>query len=164
MALSRHEGDLQVTGNFVSKTMSLPAGCVEADDIEANAGIEASKLQHRHQPTFAQPNTAAADETRMVHVVYGTTGSIIAFKAGSIAKAVGDAITTVDLKVNGASVLSAVITLDNANTNRVAESGTVLTPALVVGDVIEVVVDGTIGTGTLPTGVFASVVINEDAQ
>lgn len=161
MAQSRFEGDVHVAGAFSCKTFAPPAGSVTSASIKTDAGVESTKLQHRFQPTCAQPNTAAADETRVAHVVYGATGSIVAFSAGSIAKAVGDATCTVDLKVNGTSVLSAPITLDNANTNRVAEAGTVTTPALVAGDVVEVVIDGTIGTGTLPTGVFACVTLTE---
>ena len=38
------------------------------------------------------------------------TGVTLAFKAGSIAKAVGDSTVTVDLKKNGTTVLSAPIT------------------------------------------------------
>lgn len=161
MAQSRFEGDVHVAGALSCKTFSPPASSITNTAVKADAGISATKLEHRFQLVAAQANTAAADETRVIHVVYGATGSIVAFKAGSIAKAVGDAITTVDLKVNGSSVLSAVITLDSANTNRVAESGTVSTPALVAGDVLEIVIDGTIGTGTLPTGVFAQVTLTE---
>jgi hypothetical protein len=161
MAQSKFEGDFYVTGDLSSKTFSPPAGSITNTAIRANAGVSATKLEHRFQSVVAQPNAAAVDETRVVHVVYGATGSIVAFSAGSIAKAVGDATCTVDLKVNGSSVLSAPIALDNANTNRVAEAGTVSTPALVAGDVLEVVIDGTIGTGTLPTGVFAQVTLTE---
>jgi len=161
MAQSRIEGDVYITGSLGSKTFSPPDASITNASVKAAAGISATKLEHRFQRVLAQANTAAADETRVVHVVYGATGAIVAFSAGSIAKAVGDAITTVDLKVNGSSVLSAVITLDSANTNRVAEAGTVTTPALVAGDVLEVVIDGTIGTGTLPTGVFAQVTLTE---
>lgn len=161
MAQSRLEGDLNVAGSITCRTFSPPAGSILNAAVKADAGIEATKLQHRFQPVVAQPNTAAADETRVAHVVYGASGAIVAFAAGSIAKAVGDATCTVDLKVNGATVLSTPITLDNANTNRLAEAGTVTTPALVAGDVLEVVIDGTIGTGTLPTGVFAQITLTE---
>ena len=163
MTLSRIEGDVYVAGNLASKTLGVPAGSVRDASVAALAGIDATKLQHRHQVTVAQPNTAAADETRAVHRVYGAAGSVVAFHAGSIAKCAGDATVTVDLRKNGVSILSSVITLDSGNTNRVAEAGTISTASLVAGDLLEVVIDATIGTGTLATGVFATVVVTEDA-
>lgn len=164
MAQSRHEGDFYVAGALTCKTFTPPAGSVTNTSVKADAGIESTKLQHRFQQVVAQPNTAAADETRVAHVVYGASGTIVAFSAGSLAKAVGDATCTVDLKKNGTSVLSAPITLDSGNTNRVAEAGTVTSTSLVAGDVLEVVIDGTIGTGTLPTGVFAQVTLTESGN
>lgn len=163
MAMSQLEGDVRVGGNLSCKTFTPPSSCIRNASIEALAGVSATKLEHRHQLTFAQANTAATDETRAVHVVHGTTGTITAFRAGSIAKAVGDATCTVDLLKNGVSALSSVITLDSGNTNRVAEDGTISTPSLAEGDLLEIVIDGTIGTGTLPTGVYASLVVTEDA-
>lgn len=161
MAQSRIEGDVYVVGALSSKTFAPPAGSITDAAIKASAGIDATKLQHRFQKTHSQANTAAVDETRAVHVVYGATGAIVAFSAGAIAKAVGDAVCTADLKVNGTSVLSAPISLDSGDTNRVAVAGVISTPALVAGDLLEVVIDGTIGTGTLPTGVFCQVTLTE---
>lgn len=162
---SRHEGDHHFTGAVtIGGTLAVPANSVGDNAIPAGAGISATKLEHRHQITYAQPNTAATSETRAIHVVYGATGTTLAVKAGSIAKAVGDATVTVDVKKNGTTILSGVITLDSGNTNRVAESGTVSVPGLVAGDLLEIVTVATIGTGTLPTGVFVNVVIDEDPQ
>lgn len=149
--------------SFNDSILSLPNSCVDNANVEAAADIAYSKLEHLHVITNAQPNTAAADETRAIHVVYGATGTLKGFAAGSIAKAVGDATCTVDLKKNGSSVLTAVITLDSGNTNRVAEAGTLASTSVVAGDLLEVVVDGTIGTGTLPTGVFWTVRLSEKA-
>lgn len=164
MAQTRIEGDVYVTGALGAKTLSPPAGSIANAAVAALAGIDATKLEHQHRIGWSQANVTAAAETRVVYVCYGTTGTILAFVAGSIAKAVGDSTVTVDLRKNGTTVLSAVITLDNANTNRVAEAGTISVPGLVAGDVLEVVVAVTAGTGTLPTGLFAAVTLEEDAQ
>lgn len=164
MALSRHEGDLHITGNLSAKTVQLPAGTVDNADIEAAAGIDASKLEHRHQITAAQPKTTAADETRVIHVVYGATGTVLAFRAGSIVANIGDSTVTVDLKKNGSSILTAPITLDSGDSAYAKVAGTIDTPGLVAGDVLEVVIDATVGTGTLATGVFCELVLNEDAE
>lgn len=163
--MGRLDEDLHVNGTFTCKAMAAPAGSITAAAIAAAAGIPATKLQHQHELTFGQPNTTAATETRVVHVVYGTTGSILAFKAGSIGVCAGAATITVDLKKNGTSVLSSPITLNSGNAARVAVAGTLSgSPTLAAGDVLEVVVTATAGGGTLGTGLFASVVLTEDAQ
>lgn len=161
---NRIEGDFHVNGNFSAKTMTLPDGNVTNAKVASGADLGAEKMEHLHVLTGAQPNTAAADETRAVHVVHGATGTILAFEAGSIAIAVGDATCTVDLKKNGTTVLTAPITLDSSSANRVAQAGTLSVTSLVDGDLLEVVVDGTIGTGTLPTGVYWSVKLKEKYQ
>lgn len=160
----RVDGSMQVTGRLTAQFLDVPAETITNAMVSSSAGIEAEKLEHQHQVTYGQPNTASADETRVLHVVRGAIGEALAFVAGSIAKAVGDAVCTLDLKKNGSSILSSVITLDSANTNRVAEAGTILSSSLVAGDVLEVVIDGTIGTGTLPTGVFCSLTLREAAD
>lgn len=159
---NRVEGNLTITGRCSPQYLDIPANTVIDDDVSGSADIAAEKLEHYHQKTYSQANTAAADETRMLHVAMAA-GEVLAFEAGSIAKAVGDATCTVDLKKNGSSILSAVITLDNANTNRVTEAATIASAAYVDGDVFEVVIDGTIGTGTLPTGVFCCAKFQEKA-
>lgn len=160
----RIEGDVIITGTLVPAALNIPSATVLNASVQAAAGISASKLEHQHQKSYGQANAAASDETRVIHVVHGATGEILEFEAGSIAKAVGDSTVTVDLQVNGVSVLSAVITLDNANTNYVAEAGTISSADLADGDVLTIVIDATVGTGTLPTGVFCSVKLREDAD
>lgn len=162
MAQSKIEGDVRVTGNISCSTLTIPAGAVRNASIEEVAGIEATKLEHKYEPVFAQPNTTATAETRAVHLVHGASGQVLAFKAGCIAKCVGDSTITVDLKKNGSSMLTGVITLDSGDTNRVAVAGTISgAGTLAVGDLLEITVAVTAGTGTLGTGVFASVELTE---
>ncbi len=77
---------------------------------------------------------------------------------------VGDATITVDLKVNGVSVLTAAITLDNGQSARELVAGTIDTDSLSADDVIEVAVTVNAGTGTLGKGVFAYVDLHEDVN
>lgn len=159
MAQTVVASDLYVNGQLAARTMSIPNGAVDNTAVEAAAGIEASKLEHRFQIVYCQDQIAYADQ-RVVHVVHGATGDIIAFKAGSVGVCTSSATMTVDLLVNGSSVLSSAIVLDSSNTTRVVEAATVSSTALVVGDVLEVsvAVSGT----TLGNGLFAVVVMNED--
>lgn len=151
-----------MNGQLAAKTMTLASGTVTALSVAAAAGIEATKLQHQHQPVYCQDQIAYAD-TRVLHVAYGD-GTTVAFKAGIVTAFVGDATATVNLHKNGVSVLSSAITLDNANTARVVEAGTINTTSYVAGDVFEVVVTVNAGTGTLGKGLFCHAVLREDAQ
>lgn len=163
-APNRITGDTEFTGTVTfTRAVSLPDSTVTNADVVTAAGIDASKLEHRRAIGYSQPNTAATTETRTIHVVYGTSGTLLQFAAGSIAKAVGDSTVTVDLKKNGSSVLSAVITLDSGNTNRVLETGTISNTSVAADDWLEIVITATVGTGTLPTGVFVQLVLDEDA-
>lgn len=164
MATSRFEGDFHVAGNLGCKTFTPPLNCIKNASIEADAGIDADKLEHRFTRGWSQPNTTATAETRTIHVVYGATGNVVAFRAGSIAKCVGDSTVTVDLKKNGSSILTSVITLDSGNTNRVVEAATISSASLAVGDWLEIVIAISAGTGTLATGVYAEAIIDEDAN
>jgi len=149
--------------------ITLPGSSVGNDDIEAGAGVEAEKLEHHHSITGNQPNTTATTETRVIHVVYGTTGDVLAFEAGTIVACIDDSSDdsvniTLDLLKNGVSILVAVIDLDENDTARIVQEAAIDTAGLVDGDVLEVVIVATAGTGTLGTGLFYTLRLNEDAQ
>jgi hypothetical protein len=140
----------------------LTAGSVMDADISPGASLDPTKMRHQYAPTYSQPLSTATTETRIIHVVKGATGSIVAFRAGSVTVAVGAATVTIDLKKNGTTCLSAVITLDTGNTVYVVEEAALSVTALAAGDVLSIVITATAGGGTLPTGVFAQVVTRED--
>lgn len=163
MAQGRVESDLYVNGRLTPKTFDCPSGAIANAGVSASAGIVATKLQHQYAKVYAQPNSASTTVTQAIHVCYGATGTIIAFEAGSIVAATGNATHTVDLKINGSSALSAVITLDSGNTARVVEAATITSADLVAGDLLEIVTVATVGSGALPTGFYCQAVIREDA-
>jgi len=153
----------QFRGTVVFLDLKPNDGSIKKEHVEAGAGIEASKLEHQHRAVYAQESaTSAADEARTVHVVHGTAGTLLAFKAGSVVANIGDSEIAVDLLVNGVSVLTAVITLDSGDAAYAVVAGVIDDDTLSAGDVIEVSVDGTVGTGTLGKGVFAYVDLEED--
>jgi hypothetical protein len=160
----RIEGDAYVAGSLTARTNTPSDLAVTNAHISATAAIEASKLQHQFKKVVSQDeNTNAFDEGYVIHVVHGTTGTVTAFQAGSVARATGTDTCTVDLHKDGASILTGLITLDSANAHYTPEAGTINSGAVVAGDVLEVIFDATAGDGTLPTGVYASMVIVEDA-
>jgi len=141
----------------------LNAGCVGDEQVSPTAGIKATKLEHQHRAAYAQESdTTAAAETRVVHVAHGTSGALKSVKAGCVVPCVGDATITVDLKVNGASVLVSTIGLSSSQSARELVAGTIDTDTLSAGDVVEIAVTVNAGTGTLGKGVFAYVDVHED--
>lgn len=159
------DGDLLVRGKANFASLNIPAGTVTDAMIEALAGIAASKLQHVHRKEFAQGSASnAAAATQVIHVVIGTTATVMSVKAGAVVPAIGAATATVDIKHNGTSILSSAITLNSSQTARQLVSATISTPALAAGDVLEIVITAAAGGGTLAQGVFAVVDIFEDAQ
>ncbi len=160
---NRIVGDLQVTGNLSSGSMTIADSAVTNAKVAAAAGIEASKLQHQYIQKYSQPNTTATAVTQAVHVATGA-GVVESFAAGSIAACTGDATITVDLKKNGTTMLTAVITLDSANTAYVAEAGAISGGGTyAAGDVLTIVVTVNAGTGALATGLFAAACLREAA-
>ncbi len=158
--------DLNVLGTIsCGQGLNAPSNCIAATSIKANANIPCSKLQHRHQKQWANGlSTATAINQQVVlHVVKGATATWIELKAACVTKPVGAATVTVDILKNGASIASPVITLDNSVTNYTMVSMAAITGGgFLVGDVIELKFVATAGGGTLPLGVFAQLVIDED--
>ncbi len=164
--MSRIEDDLTVGGTLTPKNMNLPAGSVTNAAVAAAAGLSASKLEHQHQPCYAQESdTTAAAEDFVLHVIRGVTGQVTAFDAGCVVANIGAAVVTVDLHKNGATVLTAAITIDSGDAAYAIVEGTIdpNEEDLVVDDVLEVIVTVAAGGGTLGKGAFAQAVIVEDA-
>ena len=161
MATTVIESDVLIRGALVAESFTSPAQSVSADAIKTSANVPADKLESRIYSSHSQPNSAATTETRPLFVARrpGTVNSVL---AGSIAKAIGDSTVTVDVKKNGTTILSAVITLDNANTARLGEAGTISDADFVADDWFEVVITATAGSGTLPTGVFVQMESDQD--
>jgi hypothetical protein len=154
--------DLYIDGAFSARTMSLANGSVTDATVAAGANISPAKLQRRLQRGYAQESaTIAAAESRVIHTVFGTDGTVQQIDIGCVVPAVGDSTATVNVKKNGVSILSAAITLNNANAARVSAHPTISDTALAVGDVLEVTITISAGTGTLPKGVYCQVTLDE---
>ena len=119
--------------------------------------IEVTKLKHQYVKGWGQAHgTASTDERRVIHVARAA-GTVAAVEAGVVVAAAGDSTVTVDVRKNGTTILSAPISLDNGDAAFAEVAGVVSVADYVAGDVFEVVIDATVGTGTLPQGVYASV-------
>lgn len=152
------KGDVTFRG-----ALNAPDNCIGDAQVSAANPLATEKLEHQHRPIYCQESdTTAAAETRVVHVVHGATGTLQTVKAGCVVANQSGAIVDVDVLVNGASVLAAAIEIDDADAAYALVAGTIDTPALTVGDVIEVDVAVTAGGGTLGKGVFCYLDVDED--
>jgi hypothetical protein len=158
------QNDLHVTGALTCGSFSVPAGTLTNAGVNASAAIATTKMVHRYMKTYAQESaTAATDEKRVVHTVYGATGTILAFECGAVVACVGAATLDFDCLVNGASILTAVVRVDSGDAAYAILAGTIDTAALEDGDVIEIHIDQTTGGGTDGKGAFATVIFDEVA-
>jgi hypothetical protein len=162
--------DLYVNGTLTPKGLNPPAQCIGPLAIVSPAqpgqGLPAAGVIHRHEKNYSQEGaTNAATETRVLHVVYGSTGTIIGFHAGAVVVLTGNDTCTLDLKKNGTTILTAVVSLASSDTVYVVKPAAGFTStALVAGDVLTVTVTATHNAGALPKGVFCRVTLDEDAQ
>lgn len=154
--------DVYVDGNLHSKSRSYPAGSIGNAAIAENAGLSPQKLDHEHRKHYAiESATISPSASISLHTVIGAQGIIRAFRVGNIVKAVGDATCTVNLKKNGTTVLSAVITLNSSSPNYTPVAGAITDPGVVAGDVLEATLVSTAGSGTLPKGVYCELSVIE---
>jgi hypothetical protein len=155
-------GDYQHTGAHTFEVAPVvPAGSFGDTQIGSTSPIDALKLKHQYAPKLAQAHgTAAATERRVCHVAK-SAGSVASIEAGPVVAAIGDSTVTVDLRKNGSSVLTSPISLSSANAAYAKVAGAISSAAYVSGDVFELVFTATVGTGTLPQGVWAEPVFRE---
>ena len=97
-------------------------------------------------------------------MVHGTAGTIKAVKAGCVVACTLTATVTVDLHVNGASVMVAPIEIDSADAAYALVAGVIDDDVLAAGDVLEIVVTIATPTGVIGKGVFVYVDIFEDVD
>lgn len=170
---TRLEGDLYVTGNINSLTLSIPDGTIVDADVSASANISASKLE-RHQSVdvelFAEGATVVALPSRLLHITRGTTGQSLAFEG--MVHTVASATTQLcylDLQKATASttfvsILSAPITFASSDAVRTPKAGTISNAAMTDGDVFRSVVTVTGSTANFFAGLNATLTYSERYQ
>lgn len=163
--MNTFDGPINVKGSISAEKINYPAKGIRDAAIDDTADIDAAKLQHQFQPGYAQEsNTTAASESRVIFVVQGALAQALEFVAGSVVACLGDSTITVDCLKNGTTILSAPITLNSSNTARVAAEAAVVVDDAVEGDVFEISISVSAGTGTLGKGVFARLKLRQKAD
>lgn len=157
-------GDVTFAG-----TSNIKDGSITDAKVSPGAAIDASKLDHQYAIMLSQATgTASTDETRIVHIATGAGKLVAAYAVADVA-CIGDSTITIDVKKSTsggafATLLNAVITLDSGDAAKTKVDGVPAgTATYAAGDVIEIVIDATAGTGTLGQGVCAVAYLREAA-
>lgn len=145
-------------------SIQLPSECVGNADIEEDAGIEASKIEHPIRHTYAQAMGAVVASVTKVGVhISRATGTIVSFEAALTQANVGAATVTVDLKKNGTTCLTGAISFSSADANYAVKAGTLSVTTFDDDDVFELTIVATAGGGTLAQGLTVHTQLYEDA-
>lgn len=160
-------GNLRVGGRLTCQYVTLPNDAIVDAWVASDAAIAASKVVHNFAIRHSQNEAAVvADETVGVHVARAA-GVLKSVEVVITKTAIsGDSTVTVDVKAGNAgtgyaTVLSAVATVDNSTALRTPVTPTITTEDYADGDSFIVVIDATVGTGTLPTGLVVTLFFEE---
>jgi hypothetical protein len=150
-------------GKIITQQIILDAGDVKNEHISESTEVDADKLQHLYKPgtnfDLAIGSTVATRE-EIVFVASGP-GLIRAFSCLlNINGTTGD--SDFDLKVNGSSVLTAVVNQDNADADKGVKDGVINSSALVAGDIVSIAV--TRNSSHDGTGPYAWAEVEEGAN
>ncbi len=134
----------------VAGTLSLNSGAVTDQLFSSASGdvLTAAKMQHVYKALTAMGFAIAGTPTTREEVVFVASGSgtILFFKAGLVATGSVTSITF-DLKKNGSSILTSVITVTNANSNRQIQDAAISNNAFVDEDVFSIAMTVSTSTG-----------------
>lgn len=138
----------------------VAAFSITSQDVSPTADLPSSCVRHIFKPStdfgLSTVSTPVAAD-KMVYVASGV-GTIKGFH-GLVNESGSSASITMDLKKNGASILSAPITITNSTGDMVPVDGVLTSTALTSDDVLTVVLAVSSSTGM--QGPFAWVVIEE---
>lgn len=163
MAIDYGTNDITTSGigYFGGLVLSGGSGFITNSMVATGAAIDSTKLKHRFNKTYAQPNTTATTERKTIHTV-DVAQTIVSFRAGSVVANGGAATVSIRLKKNGTNIDTAALVLDNTNTAFIFRNAAGFTSTtLVASDVVEVDITATAGGGTLATGVFCELVVKD---
>lgn len=146
----------------ITGPITLDSGQVLDTHIGSSAAIDADKMQHVYKgfTNFGLEYNAAPAAKVFVAGVATQTGTIRGFHCGCYDTGTSSSITF-DLKKNGTTCLSAVVTVTNAETDRVTYDGTLTVTTLAADDVLTIHLATSSTTGM--TGPYAWVDWEENA-
>ena len=144
----------------ITGTIQLDAGSVEDQHISSGTRIDADKQQHLYRASTNFDLAIGATPVAREDIVFvcEVAGTIRQFAA--LCNDTGTAASvTFDLKKNGTTVLSSVVTITNATGDKAVIDGTLSATTLAVGDVLSIALAVSSSTGM--QGPFAYCTIEE---
>jgi hypothetical protein len=144
----------------ITGTIQLDAGSVEDQHISSGTRIDADKQQHLYRASTNFDLAIGATPVAREEIVYvcEVAGTIRQFAA--LCNDTGTAASvTFDLKKNGTTVLSSVVTITNATGDKAVIDGTLSATTLAVGDILSIALAVSSSTGM--QGPFAWCTIEE---
>lgn len=170
MAQDLFNNDVHINGTLSAKTFTPPAGSIGDSGIAAAAGIDATKVVHQFPLVYTQvPGTAVLAATQLVHILRAS-GTVASIEVMTPTPATGgDRTVTVDLQKSTAAgafatILSSVVTLNNATAARTPVTGAIATPSVVDGDLLQLVVAVAGAAGNQANGLLVTVTLRENPQ
>ena len=166
---NRIDGNLTVSGHLTAGSFTPTTGSVGDTEASSARPFGVDKQVHQHVAGIGDPRaTAVATTTGRFLYRAGAAGTLVDFTAGVVVAGVawvGGGKADVHLLKNGVYVLSAVVTIDG--TTLALSDGEISAgiddDEYVAGDVFEVEITVTAGTGTLAKGFYCSMTVNEAA-
>lgn len=144
-------------------TLTLDDGQITDAKIATGANIDSDKLQHLHKPftNFALASGATpVARSEVAYVCKAAAATVRGFHA--LLYDTGTSTScTFDLKKNGSTMLTGVITIAHTDADRAVLDATMASTALVAGDVLTMVLAVSSATGA--TGPYAWAEIDETA-
>ena len=170
---SRHEGNLHIAGALSMTELQIPAGTVENSDVAASAGFDATKLEHQTSYHYVQDDgSAVLAATVPLYMCRGATATVIAVKVSVIDAPSGGGTETITVDIQKcdegtptpATILDAVVSYSDAQTDCEVLDGTITDPDLIAEDQLIVIIAVAGGGGVQGQGLLVSVTIREDAE
>lgn len=162
MTVSVISSDLSITGALNAGTVNLPDNTV--DDDAVNDTTISSQFVVRYSQA---DGSDVASATEAVHCVYGDTVTVVGVEVQpQTAPTGGDKQFTVDVQKSAAAaayatILSAVVTVDNTSVDRTVQAGTLSTTTASDGDSFRVVITASGSTGSQGQGVVVTLILKE---
>lgn len=145
---------------FSGGTLLLDAGSITDQHLSSAAAVTVDKQQHAYKArtNFGQAIGATPATREEIVFVATAAGLLRSFNAGLNVTGSTSSMTF-DLKKNGTTVLTSVITVTNANSNRQVQTVVPSSVSFVAGDVFSISLTVTTSTGA--QGPFAWVGLSE---
>jgi len=142
--------------------VTLDAGQITDQHIATSAAIDADKMQHTYSKGTNFGFVIGGTPTTREEIIdtARATGTIRGFHALLNVDGSSTSITF-DLKKNGVSILTAVITITDSTGNRAVQDGTLSSTTLAADDVLSIAM--TVSSSTGAQGPYAWVDIEENA-